>query len=69
MNGDEEKCAILRNNEKGTADNIFPNLKQCYTGIEEKVFKNDNMIRQGYHPNQNRQCFINNLTEHFLFVI
>ena len=54
QNGYEEKYFVLRDSEKGPADNFFPILKQSKTGIDKYVFKNDEIIRQHYNPNQNR---------------
>ena len=59
--GNEEKYFILRDNEKGPADDFFSILKQSLTGIDKFVFKNDKMVKQKYDNHQNRLCSINNI--------
>ena len=44
---------MLRDNEKGPADDFFPILKQSITGIDKFIFKNDKMVKQKYDNNQN----------------
>ena len=65
--GNEEKYFILRDNEKGPADDFFPILKQSLTGIDKFVFKNDKMVKQKYDNHQNRLCSINNFSEDFSY--
>ena len=65
--GNEEKYFILRDNEKGPADDFFPILKQSITGIDKFIFKNDKMVKQKYDNNQNRLCSINNISEDFSY--
>ena len=50
--GYEEKYFILRDNEKGPADDFFPILKQSVTGIDKYIFKNDKMVKQRYDNHQ-----------------
>ena len=65
--GNEKKHFILRDNEKGPADDFFPVLKQSITGVDKFIFKNDKMIKQKHVNYQNRLCSINNISKDFSY--
>ena len=65
--GNEEKYFILRDNEKGPADDFFPILKQSVTGIDKFIFKNDKLVKQKYENHQNRLCSIYNISADFSY--